>query len=221
MRSGPPRCYGSRRSRTLRHRRDRRSLQQRRRRADPLPTYVRSMASPNGLPSVSRQMLHRSPGWMTSPPSSRTRFSAASMSGTEKYGRDTRSPGPDPLGWRPRAEPPPWVCQPSPSPSRRPSSSTSKTPFQNRRARAGSSAGNSTNRSGEVTSPRYDSPCAACDRHAPNASRRDRTRSAQGTVPLRSYRSSASPNASLASGIRPAVSKMFPRTSKLSPCQLM
>jgi hypothetical protein len=125
--------------------------------ADPLPAYDRSTASPNGLPSVSRHTLHRSPGWMTSPPSSLTRFSAASMSGTEKYGSDTRSPGPVPLGWRPRSEPPSWVCQPSPSPSRRPSSSTSKTPFQNRRARAGSSAGNSTSRIGDVISPRYDS----------------------------------------------------------------
>ena len=41
-------------------------------------------ARPKGLPSVSRQMLHRVPAWMTSPPRSRTRCSPASMSGTEK-----------------------------------------------------------------------------------------------------------------------------------------
>jgi hypothetical protein len=116
--------------------------------------YVRSRASPKGLPSVSRQMLHRSPGWMTSPPSERTRCRAEDMSATEKYGSDTRSPGPVPRGWRPIAEPCPRVCHPSPSPSTRPSSSTFKSPPQNPRARAGSSAGNSTSRSGEVTPPR-------------------------------------------------------------------
>ena len=125
--------------------------------ADPRPAYVRSMASPNGLPSVSRRTLHRSPGWMTSPPSSRTRFSAASMSGTEKYGSDTRSPGPVPLGWRPTAEPPPWVCQLHLHLRGGPRAPRPR--LRSRTAEPG--LGNSTSRSGEVTSPRYASPGAA------------------------------------------------------------
>ncbi len=38
--------------------------------------------SPNGLPSESRQIAQRSPGWITSPPSSTTRARAAGRSGT-------------------------------------------------------------------------------------------------------------------------------------------
>jgi hypothetical protein len=41
-------------------------------------------ASANGLPSESRQTAHRSPGWMTEPPSSRTRSSDAGRSLTVK-----------------------------------------------------------------------------------------------------------------------------------------
>ncbi len=40
--------------------------------------------SPNGLPSLSRQITHRSPGWITSPPSAATCATAASRSGTTK-----------------------------------------------------------------------------------------------------------------------------------------
>ena len=45
-------------------------------------------ASAKGLPSESRQTAHRSPGWMTEPPSSRTRSSVAGRSATVKYGRE-------------------------------------------------------------------------------------------------------------------------------------
>jgi hypothetical protein len=41
-------------------------------------------ASANGLPSESRHIAQRSPGWMTDPPSSRTRWSVAVMSATVK-----------------------------------------------------------------------------------------------------------------------------------------
>ena len=41
-------------------------------------------ASANGLPSESRHTAQRSPGWMTEPPSSRTRWSAAARSATVK-----------------------------------------------------------------------------------------------------------------------------------------
>jgi Acetyltransferase (GNAT) domain len=47
-----------------------------------LPSF--RSASPNGLPSESRQMAHLDPGWITLPPSSFTRFSATSMSSTAK-----------------------------------------------------------------------------------------------------------------------------------------
>jgi len=42
---------------------------------------------PNGLPSESRQIAHRDPGWITLPPNPLTCSSAASISGTVKYGR--------------------------------------------------------------------------------------------------------------------------------------
>ncbi len=45
---------------------------------------VASSASPNGLPSESRQIAHGEPGWITLPPSSRTAASAASRSATSK-----------------------------------------------------------------------------------------------------------------------------------------
>ena len=65
-----------------------------RRRAPPGPRAPASPSRPelqaaaassaNGLPSESRQIDQRSPGWMTEPPSSRTRSSAAAISGTGK-----------------------------------------------------------------------------------------------------------------------------------------
>src|SRR5919199_675512 len=45
-------------------------------------------ASANGLPSESRHTAQRSPGWMTEPPNSRVRSSAAGRSATVKYGSD-------------------------------------------------------------------------------------------------------------------------------------
>lgn len=44
----------------------------------------REVARANGLPSESRQIAHRSPGWMTEPPRSRMRRSAAGRSSTVK-----------------------------------------------------------------------------------------------------------------------------------------
>src|SRR6476646_1917352 len=43
---------------------------------------VKRVASANGLPSESRQIVQRSPGWTTEPPCSRTRFAASVMSVT-------------------------------------------------------------------------------------------------------------------------------------------
>jgi len=54
---------------------------------------VHSAARPNGLPSESRQIAQRSPGWTTLPSSSTTRSSARARSGTRKYGSEKRSPG--------------------------------------------------------------------------------------------------------------------------------
>ena len=45
---------------------------------------VVGLARPKGLPSESRQIAHRSPGWMISPPSSTTRSSAVGRSVTLK-----------------------------------------------------------------------------------------------------------------------------------------
>lgn len=100
-------------------------------------------ASPNGLPSVSLQIAHASPGWITVPPSSRTRSTVSEMSATTKYGRLKESPGPRPRSWMPTAGVAAWVCQPLPSAAARASSSTPRSAPQKRRARAGSSAGNS------------------------------------------------------------------------------
>src|SRR3954452_5657421 len=50
----------------------------------PLPIPVHLAASANGLPSLSRQIAHRSPGWMTVPPSPRIRSSVAGRSETVK-----------------------------------------------------------------------------------------------------------------------------------------
>ena len=69
-------------------------------------------ASANGLPSESRQMAHRSPGWMTEPPSSRTRSSVAGRSATVKYGSEAVSPGPGPRSWTPRRRPSASASQP-------------------------------------------------------------------------------------------------------------
>ena len=41
-------------------------------------------ASPKGVPSESRQITQRSPGWTISPPSARTRSTAAGRSATGK-----------------------------------------------------------------------------------------------------------------------------------------
>jgi hypothetical protein len=57
--------------------------------------------SANGLPPDSRDTAQRSPGWMTDPPSSRTRWSVAGRSSTVKYGREAVSPGPGPRQWIP------------------------------------------------------------------------------------------------------------------------
>ena len=100
-------------------------------------------ASPNGLPSESRQIAHLEPGWMTLPPSSVTRSSAAFISSTAKYGRETVSPGPRPRSCTPIWGPGTWVCQPLPSSSVRPARATPSRLDQKRRARSGSSAGNS------------------------------------------------------------------------------
>jgi hypothetical protein len=48
------------------------------------PRYAPGAASPNGLPSESLQIAHRSPGCTTPPPSAWTRSSAAAMSLTAK-----------------------------------------------------------------------------------------------------------------------------------------
>ena len=50
----------------------------------PGPIVSPCPASPNGVPSESRQIAQRSPGCTTSPPSSTTRSSAAEMSATRK-----------------------------------------------------------------------------------------------------------------------------------------
>ena len=54
------------------------------------PWLKRYALRANGLPSESRQMDQRSPGWMISPPSSVTRSSVAAMSSTAKYGERDR-----------------------------------------------------------------------------------------------------------------------------------
>jgi hypothetical protein len=108
----------------------------------------RSAARPNGLPSESRQIAQRSPGWTTLPPSSTTRSSACARSGTRKYGSEKRSPGPRPRSCSPSDGRAAWVCKPWPSPSLRSSSETSSSLSQKRRARARSSAGNSISSSG-------------------------------------------------------------------------
>ena len=100
-------------------------------------------ASANGLPSESRHTAQRSPGWMTEPPNSRTRCTVAGRSATVKYGREAVSPGPGPREWTPRRRLPVSVSHPDPAAAGRGASSTSRTPCQNRRARSGSSAGNS------------------------------------------------------------------------------
>src|SRR3954447_5563574 len=100
-------------------------------------------ASPNGVPSESRQTDHASPAWMTLPPSPRTRSSPSAMSATAKYGSEAVSPGPRPRAWTPTAGPSPRVGRPDPSRAARSSRRSSSSPSQKRRARSGSSAGNS------------------------------------------------------------------------------
>ena len=102
-----------------------------------------SCVRPKGLPSESRHTAQRSPGWITSPPDSATRLSAPGRSPTAKYGSENRSPGPAPRSWSPRATSPSCACQPCPSPGSRSTTATWSTCDQNRRARSGSSAGNS------------------------------------------------------------------------------
>jgi hypothetical protein len=54
-------------------------------RAGDVTRYGReARARPNGLPSASRQIAHREPGWITLPPSAVTRSSAARTSATVK-----------------------------------------------------------------------------------------------------------------------------------------
>ena len=48
------------------------------------PDAQRSGPSPKGLPSESRQMAHRSPGWMTAPPSVHDPVEGRGQSSTEK-----------------------------------------------------------------------------------------------------------------------------------------
>src|SRR5919106_3454259 len=105
-------------------------------------------ARAKGLPSESRQMAHRSPGCITEPPSSRTRSSVVARSATVKEGREAVSPGPGPRSWTPRRRPSVSVCHPDPAAAGRGSRVTPSTPCQNRRARSGSSAGNSISGAG-------------------------------------------------------------------------
>src|ERR1035437_5875324 len=77
------------------------------------------------------------------PPRALTRSRAAPRSSTVKYGSENESPGPRPRAWTPTWGAPRAVCHPSPSGSRRGTSSASSRPDQNCRARSGSSAGNS------------------------------------------------------------------------------
>src|ERR1700730_7188925 len=104
---------------------------------------------------------------MTLPPSSATRSSAAATSLTAKYGSEKVSPGPEPRSWMSNSGPSERVCPPRPSPSRRASSSTPRNSTQKRRARPGSSAGNSRRENGGV-------PIELDDSGAPAPEGRDR-----------------------------------------------
>ncbi len=112
------------------------------------PAISGAAASANGLPSESRHTAHRSPGWMTEPPSSRTRSIVVGRSATLKYGREAVSPGPDPRSWTPRRRLSVSACHPDPAAAGRGERATPRTPCQNRRARSGSSAGNSMSGAG-------------------------------------------------------------------------
>src|SRR4051794_39269199 len=61
-------------------------------------------ASANGLPSESRHTAHRSPGWMTEPPRSRTRWSAAGRSATGEVRKRRGVAGARPASVEPEAE---------------------------------------------------------------------------------------------------------------------
>ena len=82
------------------------------------------------------------PGMNHASPSRLIRSSAASISGTVKYGSEAVSPGPA-ARYRIPSAGPPWVCQPRPSAWLRSASSTPSRPDQNPSPRSGSSAGNS------------------------------------------------------------------------------
>jgi hypothetical protein len=105
-------------------------------------------ASANGLPSESRHTAHRSPGWTSEPPSSRTRSSVPGRSATVKYGREAVSPGPGPRSWTPKRRLSVSACHPDPAAAGRGERATPRTPCQNRSARSASSAGNSMSGAG-------------------------------------------------------------------------
>ena len=63
-----------------------------------------SAASANGLPSESRQTAHRSPGWMTDPPSSRTRSRDARQVVDREVGEGGGIAGPRPTLMDPEAK---------------------------------------------------------------------------------------------------------------------
>jgi len=116
----------------------------------PWPLELGSYCSsdrPNGLPSESLQIAQRDPGWTTLPPRALTWSSAASRSPTAKYGSENESPGPRPRSCTPITGACSLACHPSPSASVRSSKLAPSNADQKRRARSGSSAGNSTSAS--------------------------------------------------------------------------
>jgi hypothetical protein len=148
--------------------------------ARPLPVRYSAGAAAaraNGLPSESRHTAHRSPGWMTDPPSARTRSSVVDRSATVKYGREAVSPGPGPRSWTPRRRLSVSVCHPDPAAAGRGVRSTPRTPCQNRRARSASSAGNSMSRAGMGPSMATGDRGAGKNPGAPSGRRAVRSRS--------------------------------------------
>ena len=117
---------------------------------------VRRLANPRRPPARARTGFPRSPcrspmprlDGSRLPPSASTRSSASATLWTAKYGSEKESPGPRPRAWMPTAGAPECVCQPSPCPAWRSSISTPSRFIQKRRARSGSSAGNSISDSG-------------------------------------------------------------------------
>jgi hypothetical protein len=129
----------------------------------PLPVRARSdsLRRGGGLRLASERVLRQPKRASLRVPADRPRLARVDDAPTERldtlqrwatsltttYGREKESPGPGPRTWTPTAGTPECVCQPSPSwraPSSTPSSSAQK-----RRARSGSSAGNSMSDSGE------------------------------------------------------------------------